>query len=468
VVYLSRLVLRRRRYQSLVVRRVAAPVIPRGVFVSRFFQGFRWPFITYYLTVSVVGYAALAYWWKDLDPAHLIQYLVFILLTIVADLVNLNLPRGGASISVSTPVTFAAIVILGPGPAAWVEAVSALVVEGIVNRRPPMKIVFNVPVLALSVGVAGIVFQALPFGGIDPDFSTPYFLIPLVVMGVVHYFVNTYLVGMIIALSEGRRLIHIWKTNFGWIFRHVITFVPITAIVILVYQLAPWTLALFIIPILLVRYAYKLYLDMREVHISSLAALASALDAKDPYTHGHSYRVSRYALLIGEEMNLNDSQLQALEYAALLHDLGKIGIDGEIIAKPGKLTPEEYEMMKTHPAKGAKIIERLRFLKEAADVVKYHHERVDGKGYPEGLMGEKIPMMARILHVCDTFDAMTSSRPYREALSLESTLDELREHRGTQFDEAVVDALLALHERGSMKTIRDDVPFEIYEALSEA
>ncbi len=162
------------------------------------------------MTVSLTGYAALAYWWNDLDPAKLIQYLVFVLLTIVADLVNLNLPRGGASISVSTPVTFAAIVILGPGPAAWVEAVSALVVEGVVNRRPPMKIFFNVPVLALSVGIAGIVFQALPFGGIDPDFSTPYFLIPLVVMGVVHYLVNTYLVGMIIALSEGRQLIHIW------------------------------------------------------------------------------------------------------------------------------------------------------------------------------------------------------------------------------------------------------------------
>jgi putative nucleotidyltransferase with HDIG domain len=436
--------------------------------VSNIFQGFRWPFITYYLTVSLSGYLALAYWWRDLDPAMLIQYLVFILLTIVADLVNLNLPRGGAAISVSTPITFAAIVILGPGPAAWVEAISALVVEGIVNRRPPMKIFFNVPVLAVSVGIAGMVFQSFPWGGASPDFSNPLFLVPLVIMGVVHYFVNTSLVGMIIALSEGRNPIQIWKTNFMWIFRHVITFVPITAIVILVYQLAPWTLALFIIPILLVRYAYQLYLGMREVHISTLAALASALDAKDPYTHGHSYRVSRYALLIGEEMGLPDQHLQALEYAALLHDLGKIGIDGEIIAKPGKLSPEEYEMMKTHPAKGAKIIERLRFLKEAADIVKYHHERVDGKGYPDGLKGEEIPLMARILHVCDTFDAMTSSRPYREALSEERTLEELRKYRGTQFDERVVDALLALHERGSMETIREDIPIEIYEALNEA
>ncbi len=436
--------------------------------MANIFQGFRWPFITYYLAVSLSGYLALAYWWGDLDPAMLIQYLVFILLTIVADLVNLNLPRGGAAISVSTPITFAAIVILGPGPAAWVEAVSALVVEGLVNRRPPMKIFFNVPVLAVSVGIAGLAFQAMPWGGATPDFSTPHFLIPLVVMGVVHYLVNTSLVGMIIALSEGRSPLQIWRTNFGWIFRHVITFVPITAVVILVYQLAPWTMALFIIPILLVRYAYQLYLGMREVHISTLAALASALDAKDPYTHGHSYRVSRYALLIGEEMGLPDQQLQALEYAALLHDLGKIGIDGEIIAKPGKLTPEEYEMMKTHPAKGAKIIERLRFLKEAAAIVKYHHERVDGQGYPEGLKGDEIPLMARILHVADTYDAMTSSRPYREALSEERAIEELRKYRGTQFDEGVVDALVALYEQGSIETIRDDVPIEIYEALNEA
>jgi len=288
------------------------------------------------------------------------------------------------------------------------------------------------------------------------------------VLGLVHYIVNTSLVGLIIALSEDRNPIQIWKTNFGWIFRHVITFVPITAIVILVYQLAPWTLGLLIIPILLVRYAYQLYLDMRETHISTLAALASALDAKDPYTHGHSYRVSRYALLIGEELGLPDQQMQALEYAALLHDLGKIGIDGEIIAKPGKLTPEEFEMMKTHPVKGAKIIERLRFLKEAADVVKYHHERMDGNGYPEGLRGEQIPLAARILHVCDTFDAMTSSRPYREALSVERALEELERYRGTQFDANVVDALLALQKRGAMETIRDDLPVEIYEALNEA
>ena len=436
--------------------------------MSRIFHGYRWSFVTYYLGISLAGYVALAFWWRELDPALLVQYFIFILLTIVADLVNLNLPRGGAAISVSTPVTFAAIVILGPGPAAWIEAVSALVVEGLVNRRPPMKIFFNVPVLALSTGLAGMAFRVMPFGGATPDFSAPWFLIPLIVLGLVHYIVNTSLVGLIIALSEDRNPIQIWKTNFGWIFRHVITFVPITAIVILVYQLAPWTLGLLIIPILLVRYAYQLYLDMRETHISTLAALASALDAKDPYTHGHSYRVSRYALLIGEELGLPDQQMQALEYAALLHDLGKIGIDGEIIAKPGKLTPEEFEMMKTHPVKGAKIIERLRFLKEAADVVKYHHERMDGNGYPEGLRGEQIPLAARILHVCDTFDAMTSSRPYREALSVERALEELERYRGTQFDANVVDALLALQKRGAMETIRDDLPVEIYEALNEA
>lgn len=433
--------------------------------MATFLSGRSRVFIAYYFAVSLIGYVALYFWSQELDPRRWLEYAIFILLIVIADLVNVTLPHGGASISVSTPITFASIVLFGAYPAAWMEAVSAIVVEGLVNRRPLEKVFFNVPVLALSTGLAGIVFQALPFSEV---LTSPLFLIPLVTCGVVHWLVNTSLVSTIIGLSDGRNPLRIWRSNYFWNLRHLVAFVPLTAIIILVYRFAaPWTLALFIIPLLLLRYAYRLYLDMKETHIATLTALTSALDAKDAYTHGHSYRVSRYALQLGRALGLSGKRMELLEYAALLHDIGKIGVSGDIISKDGKLTDEEYHAMKAHPDIGAKIIERLKFLNEAAQIVKYHHERPDGKGYPEGLQGEAIPFEARILHVCDTLDAMTSTRSYRKARSVEETMAEFQKCRGTQFDPEVVDALVGLHNRGELILIGDELPVEIYAALKD-
>ncbi len=430
-----------------------------------FLKGRDTSFILYYFGVSLTGYVALFFWSRQLDLNRWLEYAIFILLIVIADLVNVTLPHGGASISVSTPITFSAIVIFGAYPAAWMEAISAIIVEGVVSRRPLEKIFFNVPVLALSTGLAGLAYQALPWGDRLPS---PLFLLPLVVCGVVHFLINTSLVSTIIGLSDQRNPLRIWRTNYFWNVRHLVAFVPLTAIIILVYHFTvPWTLALFIIPLLLLRYAYRLYLDMKDTHIATLTALTSALDAKDAYTHGHSYRVSRYALSIGRVLGLSGKRMELLEYAALLHDIGKIGVRGDIISKNGKLTDEEYEDMKSHPAVGAKIIERLKFLKDAAQIVKHHHERPDGRGYPEGLGGEEIPFEARILHVCDTLDAMTSTRSYRQALSVESAIEEFKKYRGSQFDTEVVDALVALHDQGELRLLQDDMPVEIYEALRE-
>ncbi len=430
-----------------------------------FLSGRKWGFITYYFGVSLAGYVALFFWSQNLATDRWLEYAIFILLIVIADLVNVTLPHGGASISVSTPITFAAIVIFGAYPAAWMEAVSAIIVEGLVSRRPLEKVFFNVPVLALSTGLAGLIFQQLPF---SDQLTSPLFLLPLVACGVVHWLVNTSLISTIIGLSDGRNPLRIWQSNYFWNLRHLVAFVPLTAIIILVYHFtAPWTLALFIIPLLLLRYAYRLYLDMKETHIATLTALTTALDAKDAYTHGHSYRVSRYALMLGRSLGLSAKRLELLEYAALLHDIGKIGVSGEIISKNGKLTDEEYEVMKSHPAVGAQIIERLKFLKEAALIVKYHHERPDGGGYPEGLKGEEIPLEARILHICDTLDAMTSSRSYRKAMAMETCIEEFQKYRGSQFDPEVVDALLGLHRRGELVLIGDELPVEIYDALKD-
>ncbi|WFD10528.1 GAF and HD-GYP domain-containing protein [Tepidibacter hydrothermalis] len=178
----------------------------------------------------------------------------------------------------------------------------------------------------------------------------------------------------------------------------------------------------------------KLYKEMKDLYLHTIQALAATIDAKDPYTKGHSQRVTKYALEIGKEMNLTDNQLQELEYMAILHDIGKIGIKDSILNKESSLNDEEFEIMKTHPTIGSKILETMGSLSKIIPGVKYHHEKYDGTGYAKGLKGKEIPLEARIISVADTYDAMTTDRPYRKGLAHEVAMNEINKHSGTQFD----------------------------------
>jgi HD-GYP domain-containing protein (c-di-GMP phosphodiesterase class II) len=187
-----------------------------------------------------------------------------------------------------------------------------------------------------------------------------------------------------------------------------------------------------------------LYEDIEKSYFSTVQALAKAIEVKDPYTHGHSERVTEYALLIAEAMQLEERDKQKLKYAATLHDIGKIGIAGRVLNKPGSLTDEEYTHVKTHPMLGDSIIEPVDFLQGPRPIILHHHEHYDGNGYPMGLKGNGIPLCARILSVADAFEAMRSDRPYRRAMPLEKARDELLRNAGTQFDPAVVEAFLVI------------------------
>ncbi len=181
--------------------------------------------------------------------------------------------------------------------------------------------------------------------------------------------------------------------------------------------------------------------ETRELFLGSIRMLAAAIDEKDPYTRGHSGRVAKYSLIIGSELRLSAEELDRLRIAALLHDVGKIGVDDRVLKKPASLTPEEYELMKQHPTKGANIMRPVPQLKEMLPGIELHHECVDGKGYPYGLQGSQIPLMARIIAVADTLDAITTNRPYQSAMELDFALKRIRELTGTRFDPLVVDAL---------------------------
>ena len=185
--------------------------------------------------------------------------------------------------------------------------------------------------------------------------------------------------------------------------------------------------------------------------INSVRMLAAAIDAKDPYTRGHSERVARYSIGIGKNLGLSDKEMRNLRISALLHDVGKIGIDDRILRKPGALSDDEFEVMKGHPAKGAAIMSGVAQLIDIIPGMKYHHEKWSGGGYPDGLVGDQIPMQARIVAIADTFDAMTTNRPYQKAMELGYVVDKIKSFAGTRFDPRVVEAFVQAVKRGDIQ-----------------
>jgi putative nucleotidyltransferase with HDIG domain len=181
--------------------------------------------------------------------------------------------------------------------------------------------------------------------------------------------------------------------------------------------------------------------ENRELFIGSIRMLAAAIDEKDPYTRGHSGRVAKYSQIIGRELGMQADDLDKLRIAALLHDVGKIGVDDRVLKKPGSLTPEEFELMKQHTVKGANIMRPVSQLKEILPGIELHHEHIDGRGYPYGISGPQIPMMARIIGVADTLDAMTTNRPYQSAMELDYAMGRIKALAGSKFDPNVVAAL---------------------------
>jgi putative nucleotidyltransferase with HDIG domain len=209
--------------------------------------------------------------------------------------------------------------------------------------------------------------------------------------------------------------------------------------------------------------------ENKELFLASIRALAEAIDAKDPYTRGHSERVATYSASVAREMGLAPADVERIRLSALLHDVGKIGVDDRIIRKPTALTEDEFEAMKTHPIKGAAIMSAIPQLSDVIPGMKYHHEKWSGGGYPEGLVGEKIPMQARIVSVADTYDAMTTTRPYQKAMELDYVVERIRQFSGVRYDPVVVAAFLRAYEKGNLAPIPvASSPLDEEEPLREA
>ena len=199
---------------------------------------------------------------------------------------------------------------------------------------------------------------------------------------------------------------------------------------------------------------YKKYKSIHEHDLNmireSIETFTGFIDAKDPYTNGHSNRVAQYTRLIAEEMGFDGEELDRIYYVALLHDCGKIGVPDNILGKPGRLTDEEFEIIKSHTTHGSEILSHFKSLPNVNECARFHHERYDGKGYPEGLKGEDIPLIARMICVADSYDAMNSNRVYRKKLTKEDIINEIEKNKGTQFDPAIADVFLKLIKSGKI------------------
>jgi putative nucleotidyltransferase with HDIG domain len=325
--------------------------------------------------------------------------------------------------------------------------------EFLIRRKIFHRGVFNVAQWTLAVFVAGLVFEMLGGVALQSQMFTgqetrlPGQLVPFMGFGLVFLALNHAAVSLAIALNQSLRFMEVWAQMLGHsgASLHDVLISPLAIAVAFLYvQLGVAGILVVILPLLFIRHSYWTTSRLREANKDLLKVLVKAIETRDPYTSGHSLRVSHLARRIAEELGLPRGETERIERAALLHDIGKIeAVFTGILAKPESLTPEERAVIQSHAAKGEEVLRNLSsFPEDIILSVRHHHEREDGRGYPDGLEGPAIPLGAKIISVCDAVDAMLSDRPYRRALSIAAVLEQLRLHAGTQFDERVVRALV--------------------------
>lgn len=324
------------------------------------------------------------------------------------------------------------------------------------NRLRAIQVVFNVASMACCIEASYEVYHASFFetGSLEAPLR-------LLLAAAVFFVTNTLSIAAVIALTERKRIWAVWRDSYFWSFPNYLVGAAVAWMVNAASKLLGWQTSLLLLPILYVIYRYhSLYVNRLEeekknaeqqrahaeevaaLHRRTIEVLALAIEAKDQTTHAHLERVEVYAIGVGKELNLSDAELEALRASALLHDIGKLAVPEHIISKPGKLTPDEFEKMKTHTVVGAEIVEQIRFPYPVAPIVRSHHEKWDGTGYPDGLSGEQIPIGARILSAVDCLDALASDRQYRRALPLDEAIKIVESEAGKSFDPKVV-AILA-------------------------
>ncbi len=408
--------------------------------------------ITASLGMVVLAYALLH--WQSQD---LVRFACYLAVALLASGLKVQLPGIDGTMSVNFLFILLGVLELSL-PETLVIGCTASLMQSVWQARKrldPVKVLFNVAgMMANASALTYLTYQwlAARFGSNKP--------ILLMVAALVFFFANTLPISIVIALTEGKSSRKVWSECYFWSFPYYLVGAAAVGLVGIVNRSAGWQTSLLVLPLIYWVYrSYRLYLGRLEAekervevekrHVEQIAslnmrtieALALAIEAKDHTTHTHLQRVRTYAVAVASELNLPNDEIEALRAAALLHDIGKLAVPEQIINKPGKLTPEEFEKMKVHPLVGAEILERVAFPYPVAPIVRSHHERWDGTGYPEGLSAQDIPIGARILAAVDCLDALASHRQYRQAVPLREAMAKVKEKAGTWFDPQVVEIL---------------------------
>ncbi len=306
----------------------------------------------------------------------------------------------------------------------------------------PIKTAFNSSNLIISVFIAGIGF--LKVGGTVGNLDLPKALFPGVLSTILYFILNCAILIVLFALDQKVPFFSTFFKNLIEFFPNIIASAPIGYFIakFMLMDSGEYFVLLFMVPLMMARYSFVLYLDVKQNYYNMVKTLTAALEAKDQYTEGHSHRVEGYAVQIAKKMHLPNYHIENIKVAALLHDIGKIGIDDKILNKPDFLTPEEREIIMTHPKISANILKNVKLNNEVRTAILHHHERYDGSGYPDHTKGDEIPLEVYIIALADAYDAMTSNRPYCSSVSMDQVVTIVKEESGKQFHPKVVSAFL--------------------------
>lgn len=317
---------------------------------------------------------------------------------------------------------------------------------------PAYKTLFNVANFSIATYISGVLMEFIS-NRLILDMGKVPFILVILLYTMSYAIFNTGMLMLLMSLLNREPFLKLWKDLISWILPNFIAIAPFGYFIAVLYNqnMGPLYIALLIGPLLLARHSFQLYQKSKIQYYKTIKALTAAIEAKDPYTEGHSRRVEMYATQIAKRLGLSDAKIQSIEVAALLHDIGKIGIHDSILNKTGSLCESEIAQIHNHPIIGIKILDDIELPNKSKEIIKHHHERYDGKGYPLGLKGDEVLLEAYILSAADAYDAMTSNRPYRNAMSPKQAMNILIENKGTQFHPDVVDVFVDILKESNLE-----------------
>ena len=367
-------------------------------------------------------------------------------LTLLASALPVGLPRG-FHIDTSIAPIVAAMTLGGPTAAGWVALIGTTEYRELSGRVPWYGTLANHAGIVIPAIAAGFARQAVLTGLARAGIAVPAVDFLATLAGASLYFaLNVSFTTVTVALRTGDSARSVISGDLPMFFANWVALTPLAWLMTQIYRLPEvgwWATLFFALPVYIMRLSLRQLIEVRDMFTQTIAALSEAVDARDPYTSNHSRNVQIISVDIGRVMRLKDTEIEALEWGGLLHDVGKIGVPDHVLLKPEKLTKDERTLMNLHPVIGANIIARVVKLAPELPIIRHHHEWYNGSGYPDRLIGDEIPKLARVLHVADAFEAMTHARPYRmRPLSTEQAIAELRKYSGVQFDPVMVDAFV--------------------------